>query len=331
MRATRHFSILASSLLSVAILLPSARAGYVFTNLDVPNVAVGSTSPIGINNAGKVVGNYNDLKGTNHGFIYSGGIYTTLDVPASPSGDFLVQAISNTGVVAGVFGDRTGSHGFLYSGGTYTTLVGPAPAFGNASAYGVNSSGTAAGTYFDAIGNGSHGFVYANGIYTTIDSPATNPGNTAVYGINDFGAVVGNYYDKNFLAPVFLHGYVRSGGVYTTIDAPVGNQITLTGINNSGTIIGSASGSALPYYNFLYSGGTFTQIVNPAAAPGTTLGLGINDAGALVGTYTDSKGVMHGFLATPSAVPEPSSLALCGIAGLVVFGYARARREIVTA
>ena len=49
-------------------------------------------------------------------------------------------------------------------------------------------------------------------------------------------------------------------------------------------------------HGFLYSGGsTYTTIDDPSGI-GTTIAAGINDAGQIVGGYTDSSGVKHGFL-----------------------------------
>jgi probable HAF family extracellular repeat protein len=39
-----------------------------------------NTQAFGINNAGQIVGGYQDSTGT-HGFVYSGGVYTTLNDP----------------------------------------------------------------------------------------------------------------------------------------------------------------------------------------------------------------------------------------------------------
>ncbi|MGO9922724.1 MAG: PEP-CTERM sorting domain-containing protein [Isosphaeraceae bacterium] len=51
----------------------------------------------------------------------------------------------------------------------------------------------------------------------------------------------------------------------------------------------------------------------------------INDAGQIVGTYDDPSINNHGFLAT--SVPEPASLTLAAIGGLLMAAYAwRCRR-----
>jgi hypothetical protein len=49
-------------------------------------------------------------------------------------------------------------------------------------------------------------------------------------------------------------------------------------------------------HGFLYSGGSYTTIDNPVAIG--TLAVGINNAGQIVGSYFDSGGGDHGFLAT---------------------------------
>ena len=55
---------------------------------------------------------------------------------------------------------------------------------------------------------------------------------------------------------------------------------------------------------------SFTPIDVPGSLPGTTTANGINDSGQIVGSYTDGAGMPHSFLATPTGVPEPSTLPL---------------------
>jgi hypothetical protein len=95
-----------------------AKAGYVFTTLDVPGATAGTTAADGINNVGQIVGLFADTIGT-PGFLLSGGKYTTLDVP----GAFYTQpnGINDAGQIVGFFFEGGFSnHGFLLSGGRYT-------------------------------------------------------------------------------------------------------------------------------------------------------------------------------------------------------------------
>jgi len=72
-------------------------------------------------------------------------------------------------------------------------------------------------------------------------------------------------------------------------------------------------------------GFVFTTINAPGAS--TTSANGLNTfGGQIVGSYTDSLGTQHGFVAM--SVPEPSTLVLSGIgaAFLVVLGLRQRRR-----
>ena len=107
---------------------------------------------------------------------------------------------------------------------------------------------------------------------------------TTFLGINDNGDLVGNYVDGNDVS----HGLL--------CPAFSNNCITIADPNES---------------------------ANPAFDITNTIVNGINDAGDLVGFYSDGTNV-NGFLATP--VPEPASLGLAGFAAIALFGALR-RRE----
>src|SRR5215467_7975417 len=96
--------------------------------------------------------------------------------------------------------------------------------------------------------------------------------------------------------------------------SPAPFQTFAYGINASGQIVGTfANAFPAPSDGFLYSGGSFTTIAVPGAI--STGASGINNSGEIVGGYTDSTGT-HGFLATPTGVPEPSTLPL--VAGCLI-------------
>jgi hypothetical protein len=149
----------------------------------------------------------------------------------------------------------------------------------------------------EIVGFGSNGagILFSGDVYTSL--PVTLP-----TWINDSGEIGGGF------------GLFSGGVVSSTNDPDAGSTNTnLTGISNSGQIVGIAFTSSRPVpVVFLYSGGGYTQIdglgslfiVGP---------VGINDSDQIVGTYSVSNpfpppvNLHRGFVATP-AVPEPRSL-----------------------
>ena len=129
-----------------------------------------SRDALGINDAGQIVGDYEDSTGE-HGFLYSGGTYTTLNDPLGTDGTF-ASGINDAGHIVGYYYDSSGTaHGFLYSDGTYTTLDDPlgtrAPM-----RFGINDAGQIVGFYYDSSGSG-HGFL-ANPSSSTTPPPPTS-------------------------------------------------------------------------------------------------------------------------------------------------------------
>ena len=329
-----------AALIACLALYPtSSHADYTFTTLKdplaFPNTG-GGTETFGgaLNNSGQVVGTFIESNGS-HGLLYSGGVYTTIDGPLGgpflgiPQGPY---GINNLGQVVGYYVNSSGSQfGYLYSGGsngTYTTIEDPLDkpinptlvSFTNA--YGINDSGQIVGQFQDPSTLGYHGFLYSKGVYTTLDDPlgVNSMGNkyTFASAINNSGQIVG-YYDDGPKS----HGFLYANGVYTTLDDPLGVNGTLPlGINSAGQIVGNYLDASFNSHGFLYSNGIFTSM--DLLGPSTTLG-GINDSGQLTGTY-DLGTSIFGFVATPSAVPEPSSLLMCGLGGAVVAAWAAARR-----
>ena len=80
------------------------------------------SSPLGINNAGQVVGSAEDSDGNTHAVLYSGG--TMMDLGALPDyAQSVATSINNAGQVVGyVFNPQGDAHAFLYSGGTMMDL-----------------------------------------------------------------------------------------------------------------------------------------------------------------------------------------------------------------
>jgi probable HAF family extracellular repeat protein len=94
-----------------------------YTTLDDP-LANGLTFAQGINNAGQVVGWYQDSGGNDHSFLYTNGSYITFDDPLATTGTF-AQGINANGKIVGYYQNSGGTHGFLYTGGSFTPLDDP--------------------------------------------------------------------------------------------------------------------------------------------------------------------------------------------------------------
>jgi hypothetical protein len=244
---------------------------------DAPNSGTGAnqgTAPAGINFFGAITGNVTDNNFGTHGFVRTPDRqYTEFDAPgANPVvGCTCPTAINDRGVVTGYYIDTDGvSHGFLRSPeGKFTTFDVPGVGGFGSTPTAINLEGAVVGYYTDAIPE-FHAFLRSpNGTFTTWSGPGAcdNGQPNGCYGssatnINVFGIAVGGFEDNsgNFVD----HGLIRRrDGTLTTFDVP-----------------GAGTGS--------YQG---------SGCPGCARGL--NQLGAIAGTYIDANSVQHGFLRSP--------------------------------
>lgn len=282
---TQVFRSAIAFILAVFCWSPIALAeGYHFATLDVPGST--STAARGINNVGQVVGSFTRA-GSTIGFLYSDGIFSHIDVPGAaitmPSG------IDSAGRVVGFYlAGGFNSHGFLYAGGVFSPL--DVPGASATRALGISDAGQVVGTFTDT--SGDHGFLYDGTAFTAIDVPAAV--STAATGINNAGEIVGTYTDTGSR----VHGFLYAGGVFSRLDAPGEGQPPGLGINDASQIVG--------FPGFLYTNGTFAAIDVTGAAQRTEHG-GIDNAGAIAGSYLDARGIEHGFIATLPAESVPAT------------------------
>ncbi|MFZ0422007.1 MAG: hypothetical protein WAL80_03930 [Xanthobacteraceae bacterium] len=248
-----------------------------FADVADPNATppASSTSNVfltGINSAGQAVGDYIDGHDDVHGFIYdaSTGQYTALD--------------DTTG---GAFYPASGT----YPDGTLAT--------------GINNSGNVVGSFTDS-GGVSHGFIYTAGgnpAFTTVDAPGADA--TSLDGINNSNEVFGSY-SASGVTSYFTENTDGSG--FTPLsNLPTGTNVTLFAINDSGSLLGTYNDANGNVHSFVYANGTSTEIIdpdaeyptNPSGSTGTQASA-FNNAGVVAGTFFDTDGVAHGFVATPS-------------------------------
>ena len=273
---------------SIFLVSAALAVEYTYTTVDVPGAD--NTEVHGINNAGQIVGVYN-----NHGFLLSDGNYTTIDYPGADGTN--ISAINDTGQIVGRYSGSSASGSFLLSDGNLVPVECPIP--GLMLVWGINNANQIVG------GCSSHSFLLSGGNSTTIVYPGAS-GSTAAYGINNIGQIVGEYDPGN-------HGFLLSDGNYTTIDYPGAGLLTSPkGINDNGEIVGVYY-TTYPYTSnyargFLYSGGMFRAIDFPGATE--TWAFGINNAGQIVGAYWSASTGTHGFIATP--VPPTLAISKSG-------------------
>jgi probable HAF family extracellular repeat protein len=125
---------------------------------------------------------------------------------------------------------------------------------------------------------------------------------------------------------------MKAGENITTINIPftLGLATQLTGINNSGLIVGYyLDVDFTAFHGFLRdASGNFTSIDVPFPDAIETIALGINDAGTIIGKYTDDDLNDHGFLYaggnfSPLDFPGATNTIASGIndSGTIVGNY----------
>lgn len=316
-------------------LAPIANAGtaYGFETLD--NVGDPAFNQLlGINNAGVIVGYFGD--GTvqpNKGYsLMPPSSYTNENFPGSAQTQ--VVGINNGGPPAttvGFYVDGNGNNfGFTDQNGTFTSVMDPNTPMGGMvvnQLLGVNDANLAAGFYVDGNGN-DQGYLYniVNKSFTAVALPGSfNAVMTVATGVNNNGVVTGFFTD----AADNTHGFIDNQGTFSQVDDPSGNTTMILGLNNLGQYVGSYVDMNGETQGFVYnlSSTSWQTISDPNASPnasfnvtGTTVN-GINDAGDLVGFYSDGLDGVNGMAAIPTPEPAAFGLTLLGIA--LVFGLHR--------
>jgi hypothetical protein len=112
---------------------------------------------------------------------------------------------------------------------------------------------------------------------------------------SDFGIVIGNYGDPSVLHAV-LYEVLRSQW-FPLPDVPNRPQNFGNGINNRGVGTGGAcNGNDCTGWTWTWKGYDFFYAPGSDPTKGGAYANGINDRGQVVGTVTDSNGIVHGFL-----------------------------------
>jgi len=272
------------TLCAFAVLLAPASFSVTYATIDYPGAR--QTFANSINNAGDIVGMYELSDLTYHGFILSNGIFTTMDAPTAQS--TFPFAVNDLGQTVGYY-INSSEHGFMFSGGVYTDIDFPGAQYTYPA--GLNNAAQVVGYYTDSLG--AHGFEFDNGIWTTVDLPHATA--TYITGINNHGDLFGTYYGAA------IYGFLQSGGVLHVLQPPGNQHIAFTGTLNDyrqgvGYIQSSSRGALSPFLFQQPNNYTLLRNLSTGQIPGM-FASGINNNQGIVGYYTDSQYLNHGFLA----------------------------------
>jgi probable HAF family extracellular repeat protein len=204
----------------------------------------------------------------------------------------------------------------------------------------INNAGTVAGGLLKGPGDRLPDGSLAKEWMTSALRGTTNLGNlpgdnwTVVYAINNKGEIAGISRGQPNGQRAFVGG---ADGKLLPIEVPkqLYAALSVGAINERGQVVGSAGYPtwAPSEHAFLYDPAkqAAEDLNNLIPNTGWVLNAAtdINESGQIVGTMTGQDGTSHGFLLTPVAAPEPSTLVLFATVGLGTWAWRQARQKRV--
>jgi uncharacterized membrane protein len=283
-----------------------------YAAINVPGAV--ATEARGINNNGEIVGFYKTTTCTDDdvkvpscpvkGFKYVNGAFVKLMVPNSTSTAIL--GVNDLGDLVGFYKKIDGSqHGFIwFHTNVVKTIDDPNTSFVTVP-FGINKAGTVVGGLW--VVNPSfgtfpeHGFVWVNGTFSGMDpfdKNSAGPCCWSVNGIANSGVIAGEVFQADHHQGFFKAGtdedfFMHPASGRDTFAMGIDSGDDIVGYSDIGWFIknieaneGSTDSEPSP---------TFIQVKYPNST--LTIPLGVNNLKAVVGTYTDSSGHQHGFMA----------------------------------
>jgi uncharacterized membrane protein len=284
---------LAFAVLVLALLSAPCLAQYKFKQVDFPGAP--QTNLFAINDNGQYVGASIDAALTNRAIYFDGKTLSLLDPEGVIGRNFsFALSLNLEGDIVGGYIDASQvSHGFLFRDGNVTTI--DFPGASGTFAFGINDRREIIGIYADNT-NAQHAFLLRNDVFTNIDLPG---GVTTPFSINNLSEIVGQFED---VPNTIGHGYLElKNGKFTTYDVPQAppNSTFFISINNFQQILGTWVDAQKEFHNFLLIEGEYRDFDLPQAFHASQVSAQtINDSGDIVGFFTDSQGLQHGFIAT---------------------------------
>lgn len=320
--------------LSGLLLLPgrSAAQQLQLTTIDVPCSAcpggiARSTSAMGINPAGDIVGWYADAAGQTHGYVLSRGRFTTIDVPGDLAGvagtlPTIARGIGPSGDIVGTytapvstapFGSpdyctlahpATCIKGFLYSHGKFSRVLFPLPS-GGYHPGSVPQRMTPDGDIYGCLHDLDTGMSMFGAVWSRFGDISLQAGGGELVNSDPLAATGvpmsmnnGATPDGHTIVGGFgSHGFIVRNGYFEPYDVPGSNSTDIWDMNPAGAFVGVYHDTR--NHGFLQLPDRPSPITIDGPNSIGTTALGINPGGIVVGQYTDTSAHLHGFLAVP--------------------------------
>jgi probable HAF family extracellular repeat protein len=251
-------------------------------------VDLGALGPFGsrafaVNNRGDVAGQTTINTGApiQHAFLWQNGVMMDLGVPAPGTHQSVAFGITDKGTIVGTDGTN---QGYVWKDGAWTQL----PFMGGPVA--INKFEHIVGNYETGVLGAVHGYLYRNGVFFDLPPLPGATGHSNATAINDHGLVVGSSSlpgaQRSFQAVAWENGVARALGTLS-------GDSRANGVNNRGTIVGTANDWRNVPMAFVYEGGVFRTLFTF----GISSAVAINDRGAIVGNVSQgAEGVTGAFL-----------------------------------
>jgi len=311
-RASSGFSTLAILLL---ILSTRSFAQFSYAPINVPGAIAAEAR--GINNNGEIVGFYKIAACTDYdikvpscpvkGFKYVNGSYIKLMVPNSTS--TAIMGVNDLGDLVGFYKKSDGSqHGFIwYHTNVVKTIDNPSSRLVTVP-FGINKAGTVVGGLWTTGSTGTFaegGWVWVNGTFSNMNpsqSGAAAPCCWSVNGIANSGVIVGQVFQADFNQAWFKQGTDQDFFMQFASGLNGGDTFAM-GVNSGADIVGYGSEGWFAKSTESNEGTSDATETKPSFItvkyPNSqfTIPFGVNNLRGVVGTYTDSSGKQHGFMA----------------------------------
>lgn len=306
-------------LLGVSLPTSAAFGQDEYTIINLGTLGGSSSSALGINDSGQIVGYSFTSGGQTRATLFSGTGSNNTDL-GTFGGSSYASGINNSGQIIGYAFDGTGIlHATFYSGvGSNNTDLGTLG--GSYSwAYGINDVGQMVGYSWNSGGQ-SHATLFSGTGSGNTDLGTLGGSSSYAYGINDAGQTVGYSTTSGGLSHATL--FSITDGNNTNLGTLGGSSSIAYGINDIGQIVGNSyiSGDSTRH-------ATLFSITGSANIDLGTLGgtassaSAINNLGQIVGFSNTSGNVAnHGFLYSDGSMKDLNDLAAYSAAALGVTG-----------